>query len=374
MYRNVGLIFLLVFASAVLARDSNAVFELIKKGQQLSQADASKLESEVEAKPRDEEARIKLLAYYATQSGAANAGAVKAARLKHVLWIIDKDPKELLGLHQVHTGILRINCHGDPLADRDGFESVAHLWNEKVAARREEAVHSNAVDALSYCAPEEAEKLLLADHDGSGLGRLYASAILGIAGQDYVTGDENGSDPTLRESSFAQAARRKLEQSSDKAMLVTGASALMITGAELWADGKLDWDYTPFGKGLLARARQMDPDNFMLITVPMELPKRGERPPPTVRVGGGTQNASLVRKVAPRYPEAAKARRISGIVRFSALIGLDGSILKLLLVSGPPELVEASRDAVRQWQYRPTMLNGKPCYVVTVIDVNYDIR
>lgn len=42
-----------------------------------------------------------------------------------------------------------------------------------------------------------------------------------------------------------------------------------------------------------------------------------------------------------------------------------------ILFSGPPELVDASMDAVRQWEYQPTLLNGKPCYVITLIDVNY---
>ena len=55
----------------------------------------------------------------------------------------------------------------------------------------------------------------------------------------------------------------------------------------------------------------------------------------------------------------------------TALIGPDGKILFLHAESGPTELVPASMEAVRQWQYKPTLLNGKPCYILTLIDVNY---
>jgi len=57
----------------------------------------------------------------------------------------------------------------------------------------------------------------------------------------------------------------------------------------------------------------------------------------------------------------------------TALIGLDGRILNLELVSGPPELVDASLDAARQWIYKPTLLNGKPVYVLTRLDINYEV-
>jgi hypothetical protein len=55
------------------------------------------------------------------------------------------------------------------------------------------------------------------------------------------------------------------------------------------------------------------------------------------------------------------------------LIGLDGKILYAHANSGPAELIPASVEAVRQWEYKPTLLNGKPCYVQTLIDVNYTL-
>jgi protein TonB len=58
-------------------------------------------------------------------------------------------------------------------------------------------------------------------------------------------------------------------------------------------------------------------------------------------------------------------------VQLTALIGLDGSILNLEAISGPTELIPSAMEAVRQWMYKPTLLNGKPCYVITRADVNF---
>jgi protein TonB len=100
--------------------------------------------------------------------------------------------------------------------------------------------------------------------------------------------------------------------------------------------------------------------------------------PPTdgvmrVRVGGNVQAANLVNKVVPAYPPLAKQARISGTVRFSVLIGKDGNILELQLISGHPLLVAPAMDAVKQWQYKPTLLNGNPVEVITQIDVNFTL-
>lgn len=92
-----------------------------------------------------------------------------------------------------------------------------------------------------------------------------------------------------------------------------------------------------------------------------------------IRVGGNVQQANLIRKVTPNYPPLAKQARIQGTVRFTAIIGKDGSIQNLQLVSGHPLLVPAAQDAVKQWLYRPTLLNGEPVEVITQIDVNFTL-
>ena len=104
-------------------------------------------------------------------------------------------------------------------------------------------------------------------------------------------------------------------------------------------------------------------------------PKVVEKPvtPSRIRVGGNVQQANLVRKITPVYPPLAKQARIQGTVRFTAIIGKDGTIQNLQLVTGHPLLVAAAQDAVKQWVYKPTLLNGEAVEVVTQIDVNFTL-
>jgi len=78
-------------------------------------------------------------------------------------------------------------------------------------------------------------------------------------------------------------------------------------------------------------------------------------------------------KVAPKYPVEAKEQRIQGTVVLSAVINTDGDIEKLMVVSGPKELQQSSLDAVRQWTYKPYLLNGDPVEIATTISVVYSL-
>lgn len=90
-------------------------------------------------------------------------------------------------------------------------------------------------------------------------------------------------------------------------------------------------------------------------------------------VGGEVQAAKLIRKVIPVYPPLAKQARISGTVRLVGVIAKDGTIEQLQVVSGPPLLVKSAVDAVRQWIYRPTLLNGSAVEVIAPIEVVFTL-
>jgi periplasmic protein TonB len=79
----------------------------------------------------------------------------------------------------------------------------------------------------------------------------------------------------------------------------------------------------------------------------------------------------LIRRVQPEYPEIARATHLSGTVRLQAIIGTDGTVRDLDVLSGSPILARAAVEAVRQWRYRPTLLNGAPVEVETYITVNF---
>jgi periplasmic protein TonB len=95
--------------------------------------------------------------------------------------------------------------------------------------------------------------------------------------------------------------------------------------------------------------------------------------PKRVTVGGNVQAARLVNKVTPLYPPLARQTRISGTVKLHAIIGKDGSVQQLQVVSGHPLLVQSALDAVKQWRYQPTLLNGEPVEVDTEIDVIFSL-
>lgn len=95
--------------------------------------------------------------------------------------------------------------------------------------------------------------------------------------------------------------------------------------------------------------------------------------PQRIRVGGNVQAANLINQVRPIYPPLAKQARISGTVELSAIIGKDGRVQDLKVVRGHPLLVQAALDAVKNWIYKPTLLNGEPVEVSTTIDVNFTL-
>ena len=74
------------------------------------------------------------------------------------------------------------------------------------------------------------------------------------------------------------------------------------------------------------------------------------------------------------YPPLARQTRISGTVRLHAIIGKDGTVHELEVMNGHPLLVQAALEAVRQWRYKPTLLNGEPVEVDTTIDVIFSLN
>ena len=112
------------------------------------------------------------------------------------------------------------------------------------------------------------------------------------------------------------------------------------------------------------------PDNNLTPPPAPPVPSNDGKPAP-LRVGGNVQAVNLVNKVTPVYPPLAKQAQIQGTVRFNATIGTDGTVKNLDVVAGHPLLVEAAQEAVRQWVYKPTLLNGQPVEVQTQIDVNF---
>lgn len=97
-------------------------------------------------------------------------------------------------------------------------------------------------------------------------------------------------------------------------------------------------------------------------------------PPPTpLRVGGGIREPRKIVNVPPVYPEAARTAGIEGVVILEAKIETDGSVSGLRVLRSIPDLDQAAINAVRQWVYQPTLLNGQPVAVTMTVTVNFSL-
>jgi len=92
-----------------------------------------------------------------------------------------------------------------------------------------------------------------------------------------------------------------------------------------------------------------------------------------IRRGGEVQHANLVHQVKPTYPQLARTARVQGSVVLEAIIDREGRVEDLRVLSGHPLLVRAAWEAVQQWRYRPTLLNGEPVEVLTQVTVNFSL-
>jgi protein TonB len=135
----------------------------------------------------------------------------------------------------------------------------------------------------------------------------------------------------------------------------------------------------PSGNSLLANL--LDPNSALGDPTATLAPPSPPLPPPVpsvkaspYRQGGKVQAANLIHQVNPVYPPIARQTRVQGVVVMEAVISKDGSVESLRVVRGHPLLLQAAIDAVKQWKYRPTMLNGEPVDVVTTITVTFTLQ
>ncbi|HYI92792.1 MAG TPA: energy transducer TonB [Bryobacteraceae bacterium] len=106
---------------------------------------------------------------------------------------------------------------------------------------------------------------------------------------------------------------------------------------------------------------------------PIEKKREPSQVAKPLRIGGDVMEARLIKRVMPAYPPLARQARIAGTVRLEGVIARDGRVVNLQVHSGHPLLIAAAVDAVRQWIYRPTLLNGEPVEVIAPIQVHFTL-
>lgn len=110
-----------------------------------------------------------------------------------------------------------------------------------------------------------------------------------------------------------------------------------------------------------------------LSTPPPVIPVHPARPTGPLHVSSGVAAGQLIVPIQPHYPAIALATRTQGTVIVAATISIDGHVESLRVLSGPPLLVNAATEAIRQARYRPWKLNGEPVEVDTTINVVFSL-
>jgi periplasmic protein TonB len=107
----------------------------------------------------------------------------------------------------------------------------------------------------------------------------------------------------------------------------------------------------------------------------MPLPPKTPEPTPVkrIRVASQVAEANLIHDVPPQYPPEAGRDRIEGTVVLLAVIGSDGSVTDVQVMSGLPILAQAAIEAVKQWRYKPYLLNGVPVEIDSRITINFTL-
>jgi TonB family protein len=219
------------------------------------------------------------------------------------------------------------------------------------------------VASLRLAAQNSSGKVTGTIHDPSGAGVSNATII--ISNHSANTIDMTTSD---RDGNFIFKALPPGDY--EMKVLKPGFESLLVSKIVL----------VPGGEFRLERVLSLGSVTERVEVVPngtkLPLPSGAEHKTPRIRLGGDVQAAHLITKVQPVYPDSAKSAGISGTVILHAVIGMDGRPLALRVMNSQmdPDLARSAVEAVSQWRYTPTLLNGEPIEVDTTVDVVYSLQ
>ncbi len=153
-----------------------------------------------------------------------------------------------------------------------------------------------------------------------------------------------------------------------------GFALLELTGLAVAENAATKFDAVLYVGKIQETVNVSSRDSSIPPPPPPPPPPAGFKPSP-IRVGGNVQAAKIVTRVAPVYPADCKQEKVQGIVLLQAIIGKDGSIVSLKAVNTMVDarLVRAATEAVQQWKYQTTLLNGDPVEVQTMVEINFTL-
>jgi hypothetical protein len=239
--------------------------QLMEQGSNLGRGAAQELEAQLEKNPEDLAARAKLIGYYYYQWMQPGEAATKAARRKHILWLIEHHPDSpILNLAEV-----AIEDVGNSLADPEGFKQARQLWLSQMEARKTDAAMlGNLAKFFQMTDKNLAETALLqakaaqpqnAQWDWQ-LGYLYGMGILGVDAMG-LNGQPTSVDPIAASGSFAMKSRKMLAESKSGTMLAVAAQIVWRYGTMLAPTGEGKLDSLDEAAKLIRQAKAAEPNN-----------------------------------------------------------------------------------------------------------------
>jgi TonB family protein len=339
--------------------------QLLTDGSRLSAAEAQQLEQQLARDPEDLAARAKLVSYYI-------ANGIARPPRQQILWLIEHHPESEITIYFSRSHML----------SQVDYDYVKTLWLEQVAAHPDNArVVANAAVFIGEKDQFAEEGLLKRvrqlEPSNPEWTRRLADRLSWAIARWFLSREVPAVPPT--EPDFAAAAKAELETSTDAT--IVGTVGEFLSGGSPGGRPPAQ-PQSEYAEHLLQRAQTLEPQNAEWSDALERLHASHQQasvppPPPTpagvqrIRVGAAVQQSNLLHFVPPEYPPLARQARIQGVVRFNVIIGKDGHISNIILISGHPLLVPTAQEAVQQWVYRPTLLNGDPVEVATVVDVQF---
>ena len=350
----------------------------------------TELEDQLQRDLTNQQVREKLLILY-SQPLHMGDSAMQEKRDEQLLWLIANHPEsEVLGRRDFgwpsYDPRASLELH-EP--SQPHYSEAESLWAGQLANRPESPEvlahaaiffqHKDAARALDLI--KKARQL-----DPNKAGYVEYEASIYSAAELLATMPPGSFADGMRESSLTQSLREELATSSD-AELLAAAGANLMAGARMRNSFSRSAGLSlrqPFsgaelaarGKQLMDRATALDPENLFVKRVMENMNRPRSQPPPfgppgAVRIGPRVMDSSLLHKADVVYPPLAKQARIQGNVVFNVAVDTDGSVSDIGLWSGHPLLVNAAKEAVAQYRYRPTLLNGNPVPVITTVTVEF---
>jgi TonB family protein len=266
-----------------------------------------------------------------------------------------------------------VNSSGEPLADREASKQIKDLWLAALTKYPgDPKVLEHALNFLRVVDRAKAMEALRPMASWNGympwLGNICGLAALGVGASDYK-GEAVAAEDSIPATGFGGSVPAIVLNSDQAAFVLSTLWTITKAAHSLAAINRLPAGYDGLCESILKHAKGIYPGTTASCDTRAEADD--QNPPPLAVVGGKVAGVKMRKKVPPSYPPEARSQRIQGTLEFSAFIDTAGKIEELDLISGVFALYAAATQAVKQWEYIPLELGGKPVPVQTDITIHF---